>query len=208
MMSESSARRPPFDDQTEEGGLLRRFLEQSRSVRRKIRDARTWPAGREILDQSPEVRARIVVLVAQALGRGNQQRSSQTRQVTRVGNLTFTTWDPRGVKKAVGWTYRQGLIMKALMSRLLRSRLPFDDGQLVDLAGSLLADEARDWDIPVTSVVAAIERHVREHGLSEDLRQAVEALQAASRHANSVKIPKTARARLAALVEPNGVEPG
>ena len=94
------------------------------------------------------------------------------------------------------------------MSRLLRSRLPFDEGQLVDLAGSLLADEARNWDMPVTSVVAAIERHVREHGLSKDLRQAVEALKAASRHADSVKIPKTARTRLAALVEPDGVEPG
>ena len=196
-----NAQEPPFDYRTLEGRLLRNCLEQSRSVRRKVFDVGSWPAGREILEQSPDIRARIVVLVAQVLARGNQRRTRQTREVTRVGNLSFTTWDPRGVKKTVGWTHRQGLVMKALMSRLLRSRLPFDESQLVDLVDRLQSDEARNWDMPVTSIVAAIERHVGEHGVSEDLRRSIVALQAASRQDNSVKIPKTTRARLTALVE-------
>ncbi len=201
MTSESNSERPPFDYRTVEGGLLKEFLEQSRSVTRKIFDVGTWPAGKEILEQKPEVRTKIVVLVSKVLAKGNQRRSSQTKEVKRVGSLTFTTWDPQGVKKTVGWTYRQGLVMKALMSRLLRSRLPFDEGQLADMVGNLLTDEARDWDMPVTSVVTAMERYVREHGLSEGLRQAVEALHAASRETNSVKLPKAVRMRLTALKE-------
>ncbi len=64
-------------------------------------------------------------------------------------------------------------------------------------AGVLRGEEVAAWAL-FEAVWPAMERYVREHGLAEGLRQAVEALQAASRETNSVNIPKAARIRLAA----------
>ena len=199
-MTQGSAK-PPFDDSTPEGELLRTFLDQGRKVTRRITDVAGFPAGPEILAQDPELRARLAALVSHVLAQGNQQRTGQTRSVTRIGGATITSYDPRGLKKTVGWTHRQGLMMKALMSRLLRSRLPFDEAQLAAMVEDLSSEEAWNWEVPVTSVIAAVERYAREQSLSDRLRRALVSLRRLPEEKGWIAIPKTVRERLEQLLQ-------
>lgn len=200
-MAAHETNRSLLDARTVEAGLVREFLKQSRAVTRKISDVGHWPVGRRILEESCEVRSRVVVFLARLLAAGNQRRSSQTYRVKRVGDARFSEWNPQGIIQTVGWTYRQGLMMKGLMSRLMRSRLPFDEEQLVCLVNQLCMEEAWYWKVPASPIMTAVERHVRERGLPQALRRAVEELQKAGEENDLIVIPKAIRSRLVRILQ-------
>ncbi len=135
-----------LEDGSVEGALLLDFLRSIREVDWPPPKVETWPGGQAILDQEPEVKARIVIL-----------------------SSGIMTGEP-----AIG--FDRSLSLKSVVTRLLRSRLPFSDEQLAGLARDLCTHAAWDLQLPVGLVVRAIEHHADQQDLSEQLRGAVLAL--------------------------------
>ncbi len=158
-----------LEDGSVEGKLLIDFLRSIIDVGHPVPKVETWPAGAAILEQAPEVRARVAVMSSQVLA------------------------------DAPEISYGRGLALIGLISRLLRSRLPFDDRQLAGLVGDLCAGDARGWRLPAGSVVRAIEDHAGEHGLSGPLRQAISELH--RQHGGSSDLPAAVRRRLQLLLD-------
>ncbi len=142
------ARKPKLADGTAEGELLHDFVEAIETVGWPIPKIETWPEGRVILEQEPEIRARVVVLASQVVARKSRGLSSDQCEV-----------------------------LSALIRRLLRSKLPLDESRLTALALDLGGRRALEWGLPRILVIGAIERHAGEHGLSPALRAAVQKLQ-------------------------------
>ena len=70
--------------------------------------------------------------------------------------------------------YLQAIACRSLVTALLRKPLPFDD----DTLGRLLSvlSGGFSWAIPIGSVLGAVSKHVKRHGLSESVRSRLQAL--------------------------------
>ena len=153
-----------LEDGSVEGALLIDFLRSIGSAEWPAPKVESRPGGRAILDQDPAMKARIVVLSSRLLAHNR--------------NVSLS----------------RGMGLRAVISRLLRSRLPFDDGQLTGLVRDLCTRGAWEWELPMGLVVRAAERYAEEHGLSQELRDALGTL-------NSRRVPAAVGRRLRQLLE-------
>lgn len=91
--------------------------------------------------------------------------------------------------------FRAGLPLKSLVGRLLRSKLPLTEEDLVSLLEDLGSQGSWEWQLPAGLVVSAIERHVAAHGLGPQLTFALRS----AKVSHEGRIPSAAYRRLRRL---------
>jgi hypothetical protein len=144
-------------------------------------------AGQAILQSPPETRAAVAVLAVKEL-------CPQSGMMGRL--LASLTW--RGSRD---YRVEQGL--RALVSRLLRARLPFSDEQLAAMAAAV--DRTNDFGpISPGGLVRALERRAETGELSPTLREQVARLR--QTYEGGVAEEQKLVPRLAALLGESGAE--
>ena len=123
-----------IDKSTPEGELLHRYMKSPGPTSWPPPKVETWDGGHEILAQSPESKARLVVMASKILA-GDRQG------------------------------FRSGMPLKSLLSRLLRSKLPFTEADLASLLDDLGTEGAWQWQLPAGLVVSAAERFLADRSL-------------------------------------------